>query len=184
MNTATAHETRKLIVIIGFMGSGKTTVAREVARLLNCRAVDLDELISQRENLSPGEIIEQSGEDEFRRIETETLSQVMNEEFGDSHARIVALGGGTWTLQRNRDLINEHMGTTIWLDAPFDLCWQRIQTGGEGRPLARDEAQARMLYAQRRSQYALAELQLQIGRNQSLAETCVEIVETLRTRNR
>ena len=62
--------TNQTIVIIGFMGSGKTTVGSELARLLNCRAVDLDSWITEREQRSPAEIIEQDGEAAFRRIET------------------------------------------------------------------------------------------------------------------
>jgi shikimate kinase len=182
MNTHTDHEIRGLIVIIGFMGSGKTTVARELGRLLRCRAIDLDELISERERRSPGEIIEQSGEDEFRRIETETLRQSLAEQ-SDSPAGVIALGGGTWTLPENRVLIDQHDGLTVWLDTPFELCWQRIETGGERRPLAGDEPQARMLHALRQPQYALARVQLQVGTNQSAAEICVKIVEALRTRN-
>lgn len=181
---AKSPDTARLIVIVGFMGSGKTTVARELARLLTCRSIDLDELITERERRSPGEIIEQSGEEEFRRIETETLSQVLNEESVDSPVRIIAPGGGAWTLQRNRDLINEHKGFTIWLDAPFELCWERIQASEKGRPLARDQREARILYQERRPQYAFAQLQLKVSTNKSTEKICVEIAEALRIRNR
>lgn len=181
--SAASPKTPQLIVILGFMGSGKTTVARELGHLLRCRAIDLDDLITERENHSPGEIIERNGENKFRRIETETLSQVMKDESGDSHPRIVALGGGTWMLQRNRDLINEHKGFTIWLDAPFELCWERIQASGGKRPLARDEHQARMLHGERRPQYALAGVQVQADINKSTEDICVEIVEALRIRS-
>lgn len=179
-----AHQPRRPVFIIGFMGSGKTTVARELARALNCSAIDLDEVIAEHEKRSPGEIIEQSGEDEFRRIETEMLGEVLRQEPTGVTAHIIALGGGAWTLERNRDLITEHQGITIWLDAPFELCWERIQASGEGRPLARNERQARMLYAERKPQYALAQLQLQVGRNMSAVDSCVDIAEALRNQNR
>lgn len=167
----------KLIVIVGFMGSGKTTVARELARLLKCPAIDLDELICDREHRTAGEIIEQSGEEEFRHVETETLRHALQHNSSNAALHIIALGGGTWTLRRNRDLINEQNVLTIWLDAPFELCWKRIQTSGVKRPLARDEVQARMLYAHRRPQYALVELQLQVT-EQSPAEICRDLIET------
>ena len=118
------------------MGSGKTTIARELGRALNCRAIDVDALISEREKRSPGKIITESGEDEFRRIETETLAQVLLEESPGVTTRIMALGGGAWTLQRNRDLISRHQGFTVWIDAPFEVCWQRIQASDATRPLA------------------------------------------------
>jgi shikimate kinase len=172
----------KLIVLVGFMGSGKTTVARELGRALNCPVIDLDELMSEREKRVPKEVIEQNGEDEFRRIETETLSQFLNDESNNSQARVIALGGGTWTLQRNRYLINKHKGFTIWLDAVFELCWERIQVSDGGRPLARNEHQARMLHAQRRPQYALAEMQIEVTTNKSTEHICAEIAEALRIR--
>jgi len=63
--------TDQQIIIIGFMGTGKTTVAHELGRKLNCLAVDLDELIARRESRTASEIIEQDGESEFRRIEAQ-----------------------------------------------------------------------------------------------------------------
>lgn len=179
-----SQETRKLVFILGFMASGKTTVARELARVLNCRVDDLDELISQREQRSPGEIIERSGEDEFRRIETEILGEVLAEESAGLTAHVIALGGGTWTLERNRDLINAAPGVTVWLDAPFALCWERIQASDGGRPLALDEPEARRLYAERQRQYSLAEVHLQIDANQRAAEICEALVEALRSGSR
>lgn len=77
------------IIIIGFMGTGKTTVAFELARKLNCRAIDLDDLITQREKRSPKEIIQQDGEAAFRSIETQMLREALM-----ASARVVAVGGG------------------------------------------------------------------------------------------
>lgn len=140
------------IVITGFMAAGKTTVAHAVARLLNCCAIDLDQLITAAEKRTPKEIIEQDGEAAFREVEAKHL----REAFELDPNRVIALGGGAWTLQRNRDLIAAHDGFTVWLDAPFDLCWQRIAAGCGGRPLAPNEDQARRLYAERRPFYELA----------------------------
>ncbi len=173
------RQTRRPIVIIGFMGAGKTTVAREVARALNCRAIDLDALISEREKRSPGKIIKQSGEDEFRRIETEVLRQVLLEKSTGVAAHIVALGGGAWTLQRNRDLINTHRGITIWLDAPFELCWERIEASGAARPLASSREMAEKLYHERRPVYELAKVHIVISETMSAAETAGKIAETV-----
>lgn len=184
MEAANPGRGRRLIVIVGFMGSGKTTVARELARLLKCQSTDLDELISKREGRTPREIIDQSGEAEFRAIETDTLAHSLSQKPNDVPTHVIALGGGTWTLPRNRDLINEQKGFTVWLDTPFELCWERIQASGEDRPLARDEHQTRLLYAGRRSQYALVNFQLQVGAHQSPADICRGIVEALTTQNR
>ncbi len=168
-------ETRKLIVIVGFMGSGKTTIARELARLLECRSIDLDELISEREHRSPGVIIEQSGEEEFRRIETETLRQVLEEQSGDHTTRIISLGGGAWTIETNRDLIGQHKGLTVWLNAPFELCWQRIKADFETRPLAQTEAMAAKLFGERAPIYEMAELEIVISETMSATEIAGKI---------
>src|SRR6266699_567371 len=110
------------IVITGLMGSGKSTVAFALARRLNCRAIDLDQAIIETEARTPRQIIEEDGEPVFREIETCRLRETLELDL----ARVIALGGGAWTMPRNRALVAEHNGFTVWLDAPFDLCWQRI----------------------------------------------------------
>lgn len=164
------------IIITGFMGSGKTTVARGLAHTLGREMLDLDHVIAEQEGRTAKEIIEQDGEDSFREIETRSVREVLENRLPG----VIALGGGAWTLERNRNLINQHGCVTIWLDAPFDLCWDRILRSGDGRPLARDEGQARMLYAERRSQYALATLHLRVTANKSPDEISAEIAQALR----
>jgi shikimate kinase len=164
------------IIITGFMGSGKTTIARGLARILGREMLDLDHVIAEQEERTAKDIIEQDGEDSFREIETRSLTEVLE----NSLPGVIALGGGAWTLVRNRNLINQHGCVTVWLDAPFELCWDRILRGGGGRPLARDEGQARMLYAERRPQYALAKLHVQVAANKSTENISAEIAGALR----
>ena len=144
------------IIITGFMASGKTTVARALARALGCQSIDLDQFIIDQTGRSPKEIIEQDGESVFREVETSLLREALRLE----SARVIALGGGAWTLQQNRDLIAEHGGLTVWIDAPFEVCWQRIAASGTERPLAPNREQAYKLYSQRRALYELASLSL------------------------
>jgi shikimate kinase len=142
------------IVILGFMGSGKTTVARELARQLECEFIDLDSFITDREGRSPAEIITQDGEASFRERETLALCDVLQ----DRNAGVIALGGGTWIVPANRTLIALHDCLSVWLDAPFELCWQRIAaSGNSNRPLAPDIETAQRRYESRRAEYALAE---------------------------
>jgi shikimate kinase len=142
------------IIILGFMACGKTTVARELARQIKVGVVDLDSFVCDREGRSAAEIIAADGEPAFREIETRALNDVLT----NSDARIISLGGGTWTIPGNRTLIALHDCVTVWLDAPFDLCWQRIIDGGETvRPLAPDHETALHRYEARRADYALAE---------------------------
>ncbi len=163
------------IVIVGFMGSGKTTVSRELARLLSRRAIDLDQMISARAHRSPGEIIEQSGEDTFRRMETEMLRQVLNQELGDTSAGVVALGGGAWTIPENRELIRQHEGLTVWLDVPFALCWERIEASKELRPLAQTRESAERLYNERRPLYELASIHIAASETLNATEAASRI---------
>lgn len=146
------------IVILGFMASGKTTVANEVARQLDCRFVDLDSFITDREKRSPAEIITSDGEDTFRDVETLALRDVLQ----DKAAQVIALGGGTWNTPANRTLIALHDCLTVWLDAPFELCWERIRSGDTTRPLAPDRESAKRRFATRRIDYQLAEKQISV----------------------
>ena len=81
--------------------------------------------------------------------------------------------------QKNRDLIAAAKGISIWLDAPFDLCWQRILSGDEKRPLAKDEQEALNLYNKRRDAYAKASLRVAATRNKTADEIATEIVDAL-----
>jgi shikimate kinase len=167
--------TSQQIVIIGFMGSGKTTVAIELARKLNCRVLDLDDLITQSEKRSPKEIIQQDGEQAFRTIETEALRQVLAE----ASARVVAVGGGAWTIEENRRLMVEHGAFTIWLDAPFALCWKRIDAGREARPLAGTREMARKLYTERRPFYESADARVTVKENESVEEVVKKVARVV-----
>ena len=163
--------TNQQIIIIGFMGTGKTTLARELGRKLNWLAVDLDELITRHEGRSPGEIIDHDGEHKFREIETQLLREVL----GEGPARIIAVGGGAWTIAENRRLIAENGALTVWLDAPFELCWKRIKASGEVRPLARSRELAERLYAERRPGYERAGVRVLVSENESAAEIATKV---------
>lgn len=167
------------IVIMGFMGTGKTTVAYGLARKLNCRVIDLDDLITQHETRGPKEIIEQDGEEAFRRIETKMLHEVLME----ASALVLAVGGGAWTIAENRKMITEQGAFTVWLDAPFELCWKRIEAGREARPLARSREMAQTLYAARRPIYALAEARIPVYENESAEEIATKVASTVLRQN-
>ncbi|HXM33754.1 MAG TPA: shikimate kinase [Pyrinomonadaceae bacterium] len=93
---------------------------------------------------------------------------------------MIALGGGAWTIPENRALIEEHHGQTIWLDAPFEVCWQRIAASGSERPLAREREQARDLYQSRRAIYQLAALRVETSEAISDEEMASRIVDALK----
>ena len=161
------------IVILGFMGCGKTTVATELARQLECRFIDLDSFITESQGRSPAEIIEQDGEPAFRQIESLALAEVLK----DRDGRVIALGGGTWSVPANRTLIALHDCLTVWLDAPFEICWQRIIDSSKTvRPLAPDRETAKARYDSRRADYGLAERQVSVNETDSAEKIASQVL--------
>jgi shikimate kinase len=167
------------IVITGFMGSGKTSLAKALARRLECESTDLDDEITDANGRSPGEIISQDGEPGFRTIESEILRRTLENE-----VRVIALGGGAWTISGNRDLIAEFNCFTVWLDVPFDVCWNRIAAAGVHRPLAPERQQAAWLFEQRRALYSLAELRLEANDSADANELAAQVESALRQERR
>lgn len=163
---------RARILIIGFMAAGKTTVAAALARRLDSRMLDLDEFIVERAGRTIQTIIDEDGEAQFRQLEAQALRETLE----NSDARIIALGGGTWMSARNRSLIAAHNGFTAWLDAPFELCWRRITSADEMRPLALDRQSTYRLYAQRRALYVLADMRVEVIDERDPDELASEII--------
>jgi shikimate kinase len=164
-----------LIVITGFMGSGKSTVARALAQRLALPMIDLDAEILKDEGRSAKQIIEEEGEPAFRRFETRVLRELLQ----SNSAAVIALGGGAWTVPGNRDLIASAGGVSVWLDAPFNLCWQRIVASSDTRPLARNKHEALSRYTERRAAYAIADLHVAATGSNTADELALEIVEAL-----
>lgn len=161
------------IVLTGFMGVGKSTVARFLASLLDCRKVDLDSLIEQDQNRTIAEIIKSEGEERFRQIETENLRAVLDSD----EARIIALGGGAWTIAENRCLIKNQNLTTIWLESSFEHCWRNIRLSKRERPLAENKQMARRLFDERAKFYCLADWHFVIKPDLTSFEIAKKIAE-------
>lgn len=138
------------IFLVGFMGAGKTTVGRELARYLGYDFHDLDELISARVGKSVQEIFAELGEAKFRGLESEAIQTCR----GMVRA-VIALGGGAYVSEENRTSLRE-IGKTVWLDCPIEICLERI-SGDKSRPLLGDDDDMRTLLARRRGAYAQAD---------------------------
>jgi shikimate kinase/3-dehydroquinate synthase len=136
---------RKHIALIGFMGAGKSTIGREVARLAQRQFVDLDEEIEKRHG-PIAQIFDERGEPEFRRIEEELAAEVLAYE----HPLVLALGGGAVLSEETRHLL-WHRALNIWIEVDVDEAWRRARS--TGRPLARDEEAFRRLYEDRQALY-------------------------------
>ena len=152
------------VVILGFMGCGKTAVARELALLRNQPWVDLDQRIEEQEGRSPKQIIIEDGETAFRETETRVLRKLLA-----NGERIIALGGGAWTVAVNREILQQHGSVAVWLDTPFEICWKRIAADGQSRPLAPTREIAQKLYSDRREIYSLADLHVSVGDEPAVA---------------
>lgn len=160
------------IYLVGFMAAGKTTVARALATRLDWQAVDIDELIEQRERLSVSEIFAKHGESHFRAAER----AVLFEQLSPRH-RVVATGGGTFADVQNRAAINKD-GVSVWLDVPIDRLIARVPADGR-RPLAADRQGFERLYHLRRAAYEQAHVRLDAGRASidALVEQLVDWLE-------
>src|SRR6266849_7628976 len=102
---------RKLIYLLGFMGSGKTTVGGLLARELGWQFIDLDAVIEAGQSTTIRQIFEQAGEPFFRQIERAALTEASKTE-----PAVIALGGGTFAQKANFVFIRSTGGTTVWLD--------------------------------------------------------------------
>jgi len=166
------------IVIIGFMACGKTQVARALAARLNLALVDLDEKIATRHGRTAAQLIVEEGEPAFRAIETQTLSEILQTH---THS-VIALGGGAWITDENRKLIAAHHGVAVWLDTPFEVCWQRIESAAEDRPLGRTRAQAEERFHQRRPIYQLAGIHIAFMAHEAVDDTVARLAVALENR--
>lgn len=145
------------IYLVGFMASGKTTLARRLAKRLGWQVADIDELIEQRERSTVSEIFARQGEPHFRTVERAVLA----DQLGSRHL-VVATGGGTFVDPQNRGAINQD-GVSVWLDVPLELTVARVPAGGR-RPLAADRSEFERLFHARREAYQQAHIRLDAGR--------------------
>jgi len=123
----------KRIFLIGYMGAGKTTAGRELAKELNLEFVDLDHFIQARYQKTVGQIFAEVGEDEFRNIERNVLMEV-----GEFEDVVISTGGGTPCFYDNMEYMN-HTGTTVYLKASPEALSSRLNLCKEKRPLIKDK---------------------------------------------
>jgi len=144
------------VYLIGFMGAGKSTVARALGRRLDWRVEDIDDRIEAREGRTVAAIFAREGEAYFRAVERKVLVDVL-----PLRHTVVATGGGTFVDPENRAAINRD-GLSVWLDVPLPELIRRLPADGR-RPLAADREQLERLYAVRTLAYQQAALRLDAG---------------------
>lgn len=141
------------IVLTGFMGVGKSTIAKCLSSLLRVEKIDLDRFIEEKEGASVPQIIDSKGIEHFRTVETQHLQKVLAE----TDLRIIALGGGAWITDRNRQIIKDNNCISVWLESTFEHCWRNINCSKQERPLAKDKETVQKLFNERQKIYCLAD---------------------------
>lgn len=111
----------RIFILTGFMASGKSYIGKKVAQLLNCEFIDLDDYIESRLSKSIKDIINDNGEDYFRKIETKSLRTLLK---NDKDIKIIAVGGGFPLKNENQLLLRKY--TVIFIDIDFNMILSRL----------------------------------------------------------
>ena len=145
------------LYLVGFMGSGKTTVGQQLADELGWCFFDIDQEIEEAEGQSILQIFKERGEAAFRELESSTLRRRVTY-IESGNPCVVALGGGAFVQQRNWEIV-ENNGVTLWLDCALDTIHRRLGED-DTRPLAADRAAMEKLFEARRPLYARADYRI------------------------
>jgi shikimate kinase len=147
------------VILIGFMGSGKTTIGRVLAQRLGLTLVDLDKEIEQQVGKSIAAIFAEEGELAFRQRETAMLNDVLAQS-----NQVISTGGGAVLAAHNREQMATH-GIVVLLRSDVDVLLQRLQND-KSRPLLQGDARANIarILEERKDAYNFAELEIDSGR--------------------
>ena len=167
----------KNIILIGFMGVGKGSVAREVVKHSDFIAIDTDDLIESMENRKIKNIFEQEGEKYFRKLEKH-IAKWLEKSVKNT---LISTGGGFYKQENLKKI-----GTIVLLDSPFDAIITRIKEHPNAakklkkRPLLADLKAARKLYEERRPEYLkLADIVIDVT-NKSAQECSKELLKKVK----
>jgi len=163
------------IWLVGFMGSGKTTIGRIVSRRLGVPFFDLDREIEAASSMPVRAIFETEGEAEFRRRERAYVEGSLAIPEG-----VFAAGGGTFAAEANRRAILRQ-GVSVFLDVPFEVLVSRVPAKAD-RPLFEDAAQARRLLEERLPFYRMAGLSVPLTGGASPEDSAEELLRRLEER--
>lgn len=161
---------KRNIVLIGFMGTGKTTLGQQVAERLQWRFVDSDAWIEEQEAMRISEMFETKGESTFRTLETEALRTILRE-----NQQVVATGGGAVLAPENRDIMLER-AIVIALRADVATIVERVSQDSN-RPLVQGDVHQKVseLMARREHAYDFAHVTIDTGKL-SLTEATEQII--------
>ncbi len=158
------------IYLVGFMGAGKTSVGRELARRMERTFIDLDGRLEDSFGMPIQEVFQSLGEDVFRQAEKKNL-----ESAGGGGDAVVATGGGAFCDPVNRDIMHSGGGCSVFLDVPWAVLIGRLEADPGGRPLFTGSEAARRLYDNRRPHYGQATLAVALNGSESPEEVAAQI---------
>lgn len=128
------------IILLGYMGCGKSTIANKLSKIIQIPFVDLDKIIEQKTNLTINQIFETQGEVYFRKLEHEVFVELLN----STENMIIGLGGGTPCYANNHELLQREDVISIYLKASIETLFDRLVTNKSKRPLIADKSEDEM----------------------------------------
>lgn len=159
------------IILIGMMGSGKSTIGKLLADLLKFDFVDLDEFIEKNEAMTISDIFAKQGEDYFRKLETNAVK-----EFSHLENTVVSTGGGIIKNEANITALKK-AGAVFYLSAPANVLYKRIK-GDKGRPLLKSEEEFAKILEERENSYKQADFTVDATKSpQEIAQDIIKIFE-------
>jgi shikimate kinase len=168
------------IILLGYMGCGKSTIANKLSKTTTIPFVDLDKIIEEKTNLSINQIFEQQGEIHFRKLEHEVFVELLN----SPENLIIGLGGGTPCYANNHELLKGENIFSIYLKASIETLFERLVANKDKRPLIADKNEedmkefiAKHLF-DRSFYYNHAQHKVVVD-NKTVDETVVDILEIL-----
>jgi shikimate kinase len=169
-----------IVVLTGFMGSGKTSTGEALAGLLGWEFVDLDQEIEAQEGFAIRDLFARNNEAQFRAIEHEALRNCLR---SCARPTVIALGGGAIVQAKNAELIRMKQALTVFLETPIEEMLERCEVGAQSdpenpRPLATDVESFRALYRQRLPHYRAAHRTISTA-GKSIAEVAREVADWL-----
>ena len=169
-------EIERNIFLIGFMGAGKSTIARELAKELKTERVEMDQMIVEQQKMPISEIFDQFGEEHFRDIETALVKELKNKK-----GVVVSCGGGAVLRDENAKLMKEN-GMIVLLTATPETIYERVKNSTD-RPILNGNMNVEYisgLMEKRRERYEMAADIMVATDGKSVEEICKEILEKVK----
>jgi shikimate kinase len=165
------------IILVGFMGSGKTSTGKEIANLLNFSFLDTDNIIEEKNKKKVSDIFTEKGENYFRFQEKEVIDFLKNKKHS-----VISTGGGIWISEENRKILLK-MGWCVWLKISAEKAFERIKSNLLQRPLISHTLnpmkKIEEMLSERIPLYSLAHISFETDKK-SPREVALEIVKVLK----